>query len=38
LGGAAHYALQAAKERFARKIGFASDSTFDRERFEIAPV
>jgi ribonuclease G len=38
LGGAAHDALQTAEERFAREVVIASDSTFDRERFEIALV
>jgi Rne/Rng family ribonuclease len=38
LAGAAANALRALEERFGREIIVASDSTFGRERFEIAPV
>ena len=38
LAGAAASALRALEERFGREIIVASDSSFGRERFEIAPV
>ena len=38
LAGAAANALRALEERFGREIIVASDSSFGRERFEIAPV
>jgi Ribonuclease G/E len=38
LAGATANALRALEERFGREIIVASDSSFGRERFEIAPV
>ena len=37
-GGAAHDAVQAAEQRFAREIVIKTDSTLARARFEIGPV